>query len=129
MVIVLSPLEGSLLTAFIAIGYGLTVEKYHASYYSVMFNIFLTVVLSLTVNLSYFLEALIFLYVVIGLLVVKSVYRFAFAAFDTKTFGALSLTIAIGQYYVLDWLSFLIAWIFITVLLHVIGMVLRNIRE
>lgn len=138
MPILTSELE-YLVVSFVTIAYGLRWERYYTAWISVVMNVVFTAVLLASATLPLGVVYVLIAYVILGVMAAKQDWRPIFFLFGTKTFGALSLTVALSQWTGLRWThqiidalgwnmdmatqEYLVAWVVIALIVHVIGIV------
>lgn len=136
---ILTPDLEYLVVSLVTIAYGLRWERYYTAWISVVMNIVFTAILLASATLPSVVVYLLVGYVAIGVLSAWRGWRSLFFLFGTKTFGALSLTVALSQWIGLGWThqiidplhlnldvstqEYLASWIIIAVAVHVVGLV------
>jgi len=129
----------------VTIAYGVRWECYYTAWISVVMNIVFTTILMATVDLPPEMTIILIVYIAIGIVSAWRNWRVLFNLFGAKTFGALSLTVALASWSLLGWthdlwkgisgsyyfniqylsesaVEYLITWICITVLVQIIGL-------
>lgn len=144
-------LEG-LIIALVTIVYGVRWECYYTAWISVVMNIVFTTVLLASVDLPTEITVILIVYVAIGVVSAWRNWRVLFNLFGAKTFGALSLTVALANWSLLSWthdlwkaisgsyyfnvqhlsesaIEYLLTWVCITVLVQIIGLLVKKRRK
>jgi len=135
----LNPVAESLVIALVTIVYGIRWERHYTAWISVVMNVVFTVVLFSSVDMPSQMGVILGIYIVLGIVTAWRTLRPIFFLFGTKTFGALSLTVALAESSNLAWTSsiasnltslepptaqYLVAWFAIAIAVHVIARIL-----
>lgn len=135
----LSPIAESIIIALVTIGYGIRWERYYTAFISVVMNVVFTLVLFSSVNLPSQMEWILSIYIVLGFVTAWRTLRGIFFLFGTKTFGALSLTVALAESGNIGWTmpfaqglsqfdlmtaEYLVSWVIIAIVVQIVGFIL-----
>jgi hypothetical protein len=143
---ILSGALESLVISIVTIAYGLRWERYYTAWISVVMNVIFTAIVWGSTDLPMAVIYVLAVYIALGVASAWKNIRTLFPLFGTKTFGALSLTITLSQWWtlsrtnpIINYLGlgldvmaqeYLVSWFVIAAILHVIGFVFfRNHRE
>lgn len=137
----LDPTAEAIVIALVSIVYGIRWERYYTAWISVVMNIVFTAVLLASVDFPTGFIWIIAIYIGLGIVALVKTLRHIFFLFGTKTFGALSLTVALAQSGNINWtdqiisalklsspdwlahsgLQYLVGWITVSGIVHVLG--------
>lgn len=129
----------SLVVSIVTIAYGLRWERYYTAWISVVMNIVFTTILWASTDLPIGVVYVLVVYIALGLVSATKNVRGVFRFFGTKSFGALSLTITLSQWWTLGWTDsiirylnlgfdlltqeYLVSWLLIALAIHAAGFV------
>ena len=141
-----------LIIALVTIAYGVRWECYYTAWISVVMNMVFTTIVLATVDLPPEVTVILIVYIAIGIVSAWRNWRLLFNLFGAKTFGALSLTVALANWSLLGWthdlwmtisgsnyfnvgylsesaVEYLLTWFCITIIVQIIGIRVSKKRK
>ncbi len=135
----LSPIAEALVIALVTIAYGMRWERHYTAWISVVMNVVFSVVLASSTDLPSQMLWILGFYILLGVITAWRTLRRGFFLFGAKSFGALSLTVALAQSGNLGWTTgaansltmfeplsaqYLVSWIAIAFIVQIVGRLL-----
>lgn len=123
--------------ALVTIAYGLRWERYYTAWISVVMNVVFTAILFASTDFPVGFFWVVLVYIVLGVVTLWRTLRSIFFLFGTKTFGALSLTVALAESGNLGWtasfanalpqldfvtVQYIVSWVFIAMIVQILGL-------
>jgi len=127
----------SVVIALVTTAYGLRWERHYTAWISVVMNVVFTVILFASTDLPPQMGLVLGAYIVLGFVTAWRTLRSIFFLFGTKTFGALSLTVALAESGNLGWtasfanalpqldfitVQYIVSWFFIAMMVQILGL-------
>jgi len=138
----LDPTAEAVLLGLVSLVYGIRWERYYTAWISVVMNVVFTIILFASTEFPAGFVWVVLVYIALGIVTLWRTLRRIFWLFGTKTFGALSLTVAFAQSGNIGWtsqvisalnlsasewlsyggLQYLVGWVLVTAIVQIVGL-------